>query len=68
MTTGKVKFFDGMKGYGFITPSDGTKDVFVHMSDLQAQGLSSLSENQDVDYSLTEERGKTKATGITLLK
>lgn len=68
MATGKVKFFDEMKGYGFITPSDGTKDVFVHMSDLQTQGLSSLSENQDVDYSLTEERGKTKATGITLLK
>jgi CspA family cold shock protein len=57
-----------MKGYGFITPSDGTKDVFVHMSDLQAQGLSSLSENQDVEYSLTEERGKTKATGITILE
>jgi len=56
-----------MKGYGFITPSDGTKDVFVHMSDLQAQGLSSLSENQDVEYSPTEERGKTKATGITIL-
>jgi len=68
MATGKVKFFDEMKGYGFITPSDGTKDVFVHMSDLQTQGLSSLSKNQDVDYSLTEERGKTKATGITLLK
>ena len=68
MATGKVKFFDEMKGYGFITPSDGTKDVFVHMSDLQAQGLSSLSENQDVEYSLTEERGKTKATDITILK
>ena len=68
MATGKVKFFDEMKGYGFITPSEGTKDVFVHMSDLQAQGLSSLSENQDVEYSLTEERGKTKATGITILK
>ena len=68
MATRKVKFFDGVKAQGFITPSDGTKDVFVHMSDLQAQGLSSLSENQDVDYSLTEEREKTKATGITILK
>lgn len=56
MPRGKVKFFDIMKGYGFMEPSEGEKDVFVHFKDLQAAGLTSLSENQEVKYKLTEER------------
>lgn len=67
MPRGKVKFFDIMKGYGFIEPAEGEKDVFVHFTDLQAAGLTSLSENQEVEYKLTEERGKTKATDIRIV-
>ncbi len=67
MASGKVKFFNIMKGYGFIEPTEGEKDVFVHISDLQGTGLSFLRENQEVEYSLTEERGKTKATDIKIL-
>lgn len=67
MATGKVKFFNTTKGYGFIEPSDGEKDVFVHISALQKAGLDSLSENQDVAYKLAEERGKTIATDIKLI-
>ena len=67
MATGKVKFFNITKGYGFIEPAEGGKDVFVHISDLQGTGLSFLSENQKVEYNLTEERGKTKATDIKIL-
>ena len=64
MASGKVKFFNIMKGYGFIEPAEGGKDIFVHISDLQGTGLSFLNENQEVEYNLTEERGKTKATDI----
>lgn len=67
MPRGKVKFFDVMKGYGFIESAEGGKDVFVHFTDLQVAGLSSLSENQEVEYKLTGERGKTKATDIRIV-
>ena len=67
MASGKVKFFNIMKGYGFIEPTEGGKDVFVHISDLQETGLSFLNENQKVEYSLMEENGKTKATDIKIL-
>jgi CspA family cold shock protein len=67
MASGKVKFFNVMKGYGFIEPAEGEKDVFVHISDLQGTGLSFLSENQKVEYSLMEENDKTKATDIKIL-
>ncbi len=50
-----------------MEPSEGEKDVFVHFKDLQAAGLTSLSENQEVEYKLTEERGKTKATDIRIV-
>lgn len=67
MAAGKVKFFNITKGYGFIEPAEGGEDIFVHISDLQETGLSFLSENQEVEYSLMEERGKTKATTIKII-
>jgi len=48
--TGTVKWFNASKGYGFISPSDGDKDLFVHMSEIQMEGFKTLSEGQSVDY------------------
>ena len=48
--TGTVKWFNASKGYGFITPSDGDKDLFVHMSEIQIEGFKTLNEGQSVDY------------------
>lgn len=65
MITGKVKFFNASKGYGFIAPEDGSKDAFVHISALEQVGLSTLSENQRVSYDLeTDQRGKTSAVNL----
>jgi len=50
MATGVVKWFNSEKGYGFITPEDGGKDVFAHYSEIQAQGYKTLEENQRVSY------------------
>ena len=66
MNTGVVKFIDTIKGFGFITPDDGGKDVFVHISALSLKGISSLNDGQKVSYELQEERGKTSATNISL--
>jgi len=48
--TGTVKWFNASKGYGFISPSDGEKDLFVHMSEIQMEGFKTLNEGQSVDY------------------
>lgn len=57
--TGTVKFFNMDKGFGFITPEDGGKDVFVHISAVQASGMTSLQENQKVSFDTEEDqRGK----------
>ncbi len=57
--TGTVKFFNGDKGFGFITPDDGSKDVFVHISAVQDSGLETLSENQKVSFDTEpDNRGK----------
>jgi CspA family cold shock protein len=56
MPTGTVKFFNTTKGFGFIQPSDGSKDVFVHISAVERSGLNGLSENQQVSFEL--ERGR----------
>ena len=63
--TGTVKWFDSKKGYGFITPQDGSKDLFVHHSSLQMEGYKTLSDNQTVTYEVgTSDRGEV-ATNVT---
>jgi CspA family cold shock protein len=64
MATGTVKWFNATKGYGFITPAGGGKDVFVHITAVQAAGLQGLKDGQAVTFDLTEERGKTAAVNL----
>ena len=64
MTQGKIKWFDSKKGYGFITPDDGSRDAFLHVSALQKAGIDTLDEGEAVTYELAEERGKQSATDI----
>ena len=64
MATGTVKWFDPVKGYGFIQPDDGGKDVFVHISAVERAGMSALVEGQKVSYELATERGKTSAANL----
>ena len=65
MITGKVKFFNAQKGYGFIAPEDGSKDAFVHISALERAGLTTLDQDQRVTYELeTDPRGKTGAVNL----
>lgn len=66
MATGKIKWFNYKKGYGFITPDNGDKDVFVHITAVHASKLRSLEENQLVSYDLKEENGKICAGNIFL--
>ncbi len=66
MATGTVKWYNPQKGFGFIAPADGGKDVFVHATALEAAGLSILSDGQEVSFELKEERGKTSATALKL--
>ena len=64
MAQGKIKWFDPKKGYGFITPDDGSKDAFLHISALETAGISQLEVGQTVTYELAEQRGKQSATEI----
>ena len=64
MPNGTVKWFNATKGYGFIQPDGGGKDVFVHMSAVERAGLRSLDEGQKVSYELKDERGKTAAVDL----
>jgi CspA family cold shock protein len=64
MPTGTVKWFNPDKGFGFIQPQDGGKDVFVHITAVQAAGLQSLNENQKVTYEVVTERGKEAAANL----
>jgi CspA family cold shock protein len=64
MPSGNVKWFNPTKGYGFIQPSDGGKDVFVHISAVERAGLSTLNEGQRVEYELVSNRGKTSAENL----
>ncbi len=64
MATGTVKWFNTQKGFGFIQPSDGSKDVFVHISAVQAAGLQTLNEGQKVSFDVLTERGKPAAGNL----
>mgnify|MGYP002685839848 CR=1 FL=1 len=64
VTIGIVKFFNASKGFGFIQPSSGGKDVFVHISAVEKAGLSSLNEGQTVEYEEVANRGKTSAENL----
>ncbi len=64
MATGTVKFFNTQKGFGFIEPTDGSKDVFVHISAVERAGMSTLREGQKVSYDVVNERGKDAASNI----
>ena len=64
MATGTVKFFNTQKGFGFIQPADGSKDVFVHISAVQRAGLDTLVEGQRVSYEVVTERGKVAAGNL----
>ena len=69
MTTGTVKWFSPVKGYGFITPDDGAKDAFVHISAVERAGLTSLNEGQRVEYELQPGRdGKSSAENIKVVE
>lgn len=64
MATGKVKWFNPQKGFGFIEPSEGGNDVFVHISAVEGAGMSGLEDGQEIEYDLQEEKGKQSATNL----
>lgn len=68
MPTGTVKWFNATKGYGFIAPDDGGKDVFVHISAVERAGMTGLSDNQKIAYELREGRdGRSSASDLRLV-
>ena len=64
MATGTVKWFNPTKGFGFIEPKDGSGDVFVHISAVEASSLNGLNEGDTVEYDVQEEKGKESATNL----
>ena len=64
MATGTVKWFNATKGFGFIAPSDGGKDVFVHISAVERAGLDTLKDGQKISFDVVTERGKTAASNL----
>jgi CspA family cold shock protein len=64
MANGTVKWFNSAKGFGFIQPDDGGKDVFVHISAVERAGLRGLNEGQKVEYEMQSERGRTAAVNL----
>jgi len=67
MTNGTVKWFNPTKGFGFIQMEDGSRDVFVHISELERSGISNLAEGQKVSFELASNRGKTSAVNLKLI-
>jgi CspA family cold shock protein len=66
MATGVVKFFNTQKGFGFITPSDGSRDVFVHISAVERAGMSTLNEGQNVSFDIVADRRSGKSAAENL--
>ena len=64
MPIGTVKWFNSQKGFGFIQPEDGSKDVFVHISAVQQAGMNGLNEGQKISFEVTQERGKPAAANL----
>lgn len=64
MEIGTVKFFNSTKGFGFIQPQDGSKDVFVHISAVERAGMGNLSEGQRLSFDIVTERGKQAAANL----
>jgi CspA family cold shock protein len=64
MTRGTVKWFNSQKGFGFIQPDDGSKDVFVHISAVERAGMNGLNEGQKVSFDVVTERGKSAAANL----
>ena len=65
MASGTVKWFNGTKGYGFIQPDDGSKDVFVHISAVERSGLGGLNEGQKLSYDIEKgQQGKSSAVNL----
>jgi cold shock protein len=67
MANGTVKWFNGTKGFGFIQPEDGGKDVFVHISAVERAGLRGLNEGQRVSFEIQNERGRSAAVNLKAL-
>jgi cold shock protein len=67
MAIGTVKWFNSQKGYGFIAPQGGGKDVFVHISAVETAGLSNLNEGQRVEYEEVANKGKTSAEKLKVI-
>jgi len=66
MATGTVKWYNAQKGFGFIEPDEGGKDVFVHATALEAAGIRALNDGQKVSYELQQDRGKTSAGQLSI--
>ncbi len=67
MATGIVKWFNSTKGYGFIKPNEGGDDIFVHISEVQKANLTTLNEDQAVEYEVVENRGRAAAADLKAL-
>lgn len=67
MAIGTVKWYNPQKGFGFIAPEDGGKDVFVHATALEAAGIRGLDDGQQISFELQEERGKTSAAQLKVV-